>query len=65
MAPPTKRIALVLNRGYQIHSFETPSMNRPAQRAQDRVQVKPFMDRPSGGTQALGEVFGGHSLNHG
>src|SRR6266540_4768181 len=27
--PPTKLVALVLNRGYQINSFETPSPNRP------------------------------------
>jgi hypothetical protein len=26
MAPPTKLVALVLNRGYQINSFETPPL---------------------------------------
>ena len=26
MVPPTKLVALVLNRGYQINSFETPSL---------------------------------------
>ena len=33
------------------------------QRAQDRVQVEPFMDGPSGGAQALGDVFGGNVLS--
>jgi hypothetical protein len=27
--PPTKLAALVLNRGYQINSFETPSSRAP------------------------------------
>ena len=30
------------------------------QRTQDRVQVKPLMDGPSGGAQAFGDVFGGN-----
>lgn len=39
------------------------------QRAEDRVQVKPLVDRPRGDPQALGNVFdgkiSGHGINHG